>query len=122
ALAYQIGSEVSYNELAQLVGVDKNTISSYIDILIQAYVVFKLPSFSRNLRNEIKTNQKIYFYDTGVRNMVIGDFNPLEVRRDKGGLWENFLIAERIKQIEYRGSLAKPYFWRTVQQQEIDYV
>ncbi|EIJ37920.1 putative ATPase (AAA+ superfamily) [Galbibacter orientalis DSM 19592] len=122
ALAFQIGSEVSYNELAQLVGVDKNTISSYIDILIQAYVVFKLPSFSRNLRNEIKTNQKIYFYDTGVRNMLIGDFNPLEVRQDKGRLWENFLIAERIKQIEYQGSLAKPYFWRTVQQQEIDYV
>lgn len=122
ALAFQIGSEVSYNEIAQLVGVDKNTISSYIDILIQAYVVFKLPSFSRNLRNEIKTNQKIYFYDTGVRNMVLGDFNPLEVRQDKGGLWENFLIAERIKQIEYQGSLAKPYFWRTVQQQEIDYV
>ncbi|WP_417443000.1 ATP-binding protein [Joostella sp.] len=122
ALAFQIGSEVSYNELAQLIGVDKNTISSYIDILIQAYVVFKLPSFSRNLRNEIKTNQKIYFYDTGVRNMVIGDFNPLEVRQDKGGLWENFLIAERIKQIEYQSSLAKPYFWRTVQRQEIDYV
>ncbi|WP_335965608.1 ATP-binding protein [Galbibacter sp. PAP.153] len=122
ALAFQIGSEVSYNELAQLVGVDKNTVSSYISILIQAYVVFKLPSFSRNLRNEIKTNQKIYFYDTGVRNTVIGDFNPLELRQDKGGLWENFLIAERIKQIQYQGSLAKPYFWRTAQQQEIDYV
>lgn len=122
ALAFQVGSEVSYNELSQLVGVDKNTVSSYIDILVQTYVVFKLPSFSRNLRNEIKTNQKIYFYDTGVRNMIIGNFNSLDLRQDKGALWENFLISERIKQIEYSGSLAKPYFWRTVQQQEIDYV
>ena len=122
ALAFQIGSEVSYNELAQLLGIDKKTVSNYIDLLCQAYVVFKLPSFSENLRNEIKTNQKIYFYDTGVRNMIIGDLNPLEVRQDKGNLWENFLIAERLKNNAYEGSLAKAYFWRTVQQQEIDYV
>ena len=122
ALAFQIGSEVSYNELAQLLGIDKKTISNYIDLLCQCYVIFKLPSFSKNLRNEIKTNQKIYFYDTGVRNMIIGDLNPLEVRQDKGNLWENFLIAERLKYNAYNGSLAKGYFWRTVQQQEIDYV
>jgi len=122
ALAFQIGSEVSYNELAQLLGIDKKTVSNYIDLLCQAYVIFKLPSFSKNLRNEIKTNQKIYFYDTGVRNMVIGDLNPLTVRQDKGNLWENFLIAERLKVNAYSGSLAKGYFWRTVQQQEIDYV
>ncbi|TVZ27487.1 hypothetical protein JM83_2533 [Gillisia sp. Hel_I_86] len=122
ALAFQIGSEVSYNELAQLLGIDKKTVSNYIDLLCQAYVVFKLPSFSKNLRNEIKTNQKIYFYDTGVRNMIIGDLNPLEVRQDKGNLWENFLISERLKKNAYSGSLAKGYFWRTVQQQEIDYV
>ncbi|MBO3099040.1 ATP-binding protein [Gelidibacter pelagius] len=122
ALAFQIGSEVSYNELAQLLGIDKKTVSNYIDLLCQAYVVFKLPSFSKNLRNEIKTNQKIYFYDTGVRNMVIGDLNPLEIRQDKGNLWENFLIAERLKHNAYNSSLAKCYFWRTVQQQEIDYV
>jgi len=122
ALAFQIGSEVSYNELAQLLGIDKKTVSNYIDLLCQAYVVFKLPSFSKNLRNEIKTNQKIYFYDTGVRNMIIGDLNPLEVRQDKGNLWENFLIAERLKYNAYNGSLSKGYFWRTVQQQEIDYV
>ncbi|MEZ4792424.1 MAG: ATP-binding protein [Gelidibacter sp.] len=122
ALAFQIGSEVSYNELAQLLGIDKKTTSNYIDLLCQAYVVFKLPSYSRNLRNEIKTNQKIYFYDTGVRNTVIGDLNPLEVRQDRGNLWENFLIAERLKYNAYNGSLAKGYFWRTVQQQEIDYV
>lgn len=122
ALAFQIGSEVSYNELAQLLGIDKKTVSNYIDLLCQAYVIFKLPSFSKNLRNEIKTNQKIYFYDTGVRNMIIGDLNPLEVRQDKGNLWENFLIAERLKQNAYTTSLAKAYFWRTVKQQEIDYV
>ncbi len=122
ALAFQIGSEVNYAELAQMVNVDKNTISKYIDILQKGYVVFKLNSFSRNLRNEIKTNKKIYFYDTGVRNMVIGNFNPIELRSDKGALWENFLIAERIKQIEYKQSLAKPYFWRTKQQQEVDFV
>jgi len=122
ALAFQIGSEVSYNELAQLLGIDKKTVSNYIDLLCQAYVVFKLPSFSKNLHNEIKTNQKIYFYDTGVRNMIIGDLNPLEMRQDKGNLWENFLIAERLKYNAYNGSLSKGCFWRTVQQQEIDYV
>jgi len=122
ALALQVGSEVSYNELAQLIGVDKKTINSYIDLLVQGYVIFKLPSFSRNLRNEIKTNQKIYFYDTGVRNMLIGNFTPLENRIDKGAIWENFLIAERIKNLNYQGSLANSYFWRTKQQQEIDYI
>lgn len=122
ALALQLGSEVSYNELAQLVGVDKNTVSNYIDVLEKGYVIFRLSSFSRNLRNEIKTNQKIYFYDTGVRNAVIGNFNLLDSRSDKGGLWENFLIAERIKKLAYDGSLANSYFWRTKQQQEIDYV
>ncbi len=122
ALALQIGSEVNYSELAQMVGVDKNTVSKYIDILQKGYIVFKLGSFSRNLRNEIKMNRKIYFYDLGIRNMVIGNFNPLELRNDKGALWENFLISERIKQIEYKQSLARIYFWRTKQQQEIDFV
>lgn len=122
ALAYQIGSEVSYNELAQLLGIDKGTVSNYIDLLCQAFVIFKLPSFSKNLRNEIKTNQKIYFYDTGVRNMIIGNLDALTLRQDKGNLWENFLIAERLKYNSYSRSLAKSYFWRTTQQQEIDYV
>jgi hypothetical protein len=122
ALALQMGNEVSYNELSQLIGIDKNTVSNYIDILEKAFVIFKLKSFSRNLRNEIKTNQKIYFYDTGIRNMIIGNFNALGLRQDKGALWENFLISERIKTNMYEGSMAKPYFWRTVQQQEIDYV
>lgn len=96
--------------------------SNYIDILEKVFVIFKLKSFSRNLRNEIKTNQKIYFYDTGIRNMVIGNFNTLEFRPDKDAIWENFLISERMKKNSYEGSLAKPYFWRTVQQQEIGYV
>jgi len=121
-LALQIGNEVSYNELAQLVGVDKNTVSNYIDILEKGYVIFRLPSFSRNLRNEIKTNQKIFFYDTGVRNAIIRNFNPLDIRSDTGGLWENFLISERIKKLAYENSLVNSYFWRTKQQQEIDYV
>ncbi len=122
ALAFQIGSEVNYSELAQIVNADKNTVSKYIDILQKGYVIFKLNSFSRNLRNEIKTNKKIYFYDTGVRNMIIGNFNSMNLRTDKGALWENFLIAERVKQIEYKQSLAKMYFWRTKQQQEVDFV
>src|SRR6056297_1226908 len=122
ALALQVGNEVNYTELSQIVNVDKNTISKYIDILQKGYVIFKLGSFSRNVRNEIKTNKKIYFYDNGIRNMVIGNFNPLELRTDKGALWENFLISERIKQIEYKESLAHTYFWRTRQQQEVDFV
>jgi hypothetical protein len=122
ALALQIGSEVNYSELAQIVNVDKNTIIKYIDILQKGYIIFNLNSFSRNVRNEIKTNKKIYFYDNGIRNMVIGNFNPIELRTDKGALWENFLISERIKQIEYKQSLARTYFWRTKQQQEVDFV
>ncbi|MBW6535763.1 MAG: DUF4143 domain-containing protein [Mariniphaga sp.] len=122
ALALQIGSEVNYSELAQIVNVDKNTVNKYIDILEKGYIIFKLGSFSRNIRNEIKTNKKIYFYDNGIRNMVIGNFNPIELRTDKGALWENFLISERMKQIEYKESLARTYFWRTKQQQEVDFV
>lgn len=122
ALALQIGNEVNYNELAQTVGVDKNTVSNYIDILQKGYVIFKLGSFSRNLRNEIKKNKKIYFYDNGVRNMVLGNFNSLELRQDTGALWENFLISERLKQNIYKNRFTKMYFWRTKQQQEVDLV
>ena len=122
ALALQVGSEVSYNEIAQLVGVDKNTVNNYIDLLEKSFVVFRLNSFSKNIRNEIKANKKIYFYDNGVRNMVIGNFNTLNLRQDKGALWENFLVSERMKFLSYSQSLAKPYFWRTTTQQEIDYI
>lgn len=122
ALAFQMGQEVSYNELAQLLGIDKNTVSNYIDILVNSYVIFRLPSFNKNLRNEIKRNQKIYFYDNGVRNAIIDDFRPINSRQDKGALWENFLICERFKSNAYKGNRSKSYFWRTTSQQEIDYV
>lgn len=122
ALAYQIGQEVNYNELSRTLGIDKNTVNTYIDILEQSYILFKLPSFSKNLRNEIKRNQKIYFFDNGIRNTIIGDFRPFETRQDKGALWENFLISERMKSNKYSNSLARCYFWRTTSQQEIDYV
>lgn len=122
ALALQVGAEVNLNELAQLVGIDKNTVKRYIEILEKGYVIFQLNAFSRNIRNEIKKNKKIYFYDNGVRNMVIGNFNDIKNRQDVGALWENFLISERMKQNNYAMRLAKPYFWRTTQQQEVDYV
>ena len=122
ALALQIGSEVSYNELAKLLGVNKETISNYIDLLEKAYVLFRVNPLSRNIRNEIKTNRKIYFYDTGLRNTLISNFNSLDLRQDKGALWENFLISERIKYLKYHKIYAKTYFWRTVQQQEIDWI
>lgn len=122
ALAYQIGNEVSYNELAQLVGVDKNTVIKYLDVLKKGYVIFSIGSFSRNLRNEIKNSQKFYFFDNGIRNAVIGNFNAITNRNDIGALWENFIIAERLKYIEYQHPLYRQYFWRTIDQQEIDYV
>ena len=122
ALALQLGSEVSYNELANLLGVDKSTIMRYIDLLEQSFIVFQLHSFSRNQRNEIKNNRKIYFYDNGIRNMVINNLNPLDIRNDKGALWENFLITERIKMQVYHQKYTNNYFWRTVQKQEIEFV
>lgn len=122
ALAYQMGNEVSFNELSQLLGIDKNTVSNYVTVLEQAFVILRLGSFSTNLRNEIKTNQKIYFYDNGIRNAVIGNFDSFDSRADKGALWENFLVMERIKKLAYENSLNKYYFWRTKQQQEVDFV
>ena len=122
ALALQMGSEVSYNELAQTVGSDSKTVEKYIDLLEKCYIVFRLPAFSRNLRNELKKGKKIYFYDNGIRNAVIQNFAPLTLRNDIGALWENFFISERIKANEYEGRYAKSYFWRTTDQQEIDYI
>jgi len=122
ALALQMGSEVNYNELSQLIGINKITVQKYIDILEKGYVVFRLNSFSRNIRNEIKQNRKIYFYDNGIRNIIIGNFNQLDLRVDKGVLWENFLVSERRKQNLYKDTFAKMYFWRTKQQQEVDFV
>ena len=122
ALAYQVGSQVSYNELGNLVGLDSKTVESYINLLEKAYVVFKLNSFSRNLRNELKSSKKIYFYDNGIRNAVINNFQIADTRTDIGALWENYLIAERKKQNEYHKNYTNTYFWRTKQQQEIDYI
>ncbi len=122
ALALQIGSEVSYHELSQTVGADKDTVEKYIDLLEKAFIVFRLNAFSRNVRNEIKKGKKIYFYDVGIRNALIGNFQPIEIRSDKGGLWENFIISERIKHLHYSGFYGSYYFWRTTQQQEIDFI
>ena len=122
ALALQIGSEVSYNELANLLGVNSRTISDYIDLLEKVFVIFKLPSWSRNVRNELKKSRKIYFYDLGIRNTLINNFNPMHMRQDKGAIWENFLIVERLKKTAYAQSPVNTYFWRTTQQQEVDYI
>lgn len=122
ALALQVGSEVSYNELSNLVGVDKATVENYIDLLEKCYVLFRLPSFSRNLRSEIKKGKKIYFYDNGIRNALISNFAPLEQRNDVGALWENLIVSERIKRNAHTHSYAQMFFWRTQQQQEIDLI
>ena len=122
ALALQIGSQVSYNELGQIVGLDSKTVERYIDILEQSYIVFRLGSFSRNLRNELKTSRKVFFWDLGIRNAVIGNLASIENRTDAGALWENYVIAERMKLNSYNQSFAQCYFWRTQQQQEIDFL
>lgn len=122
ALAFQIGHQVSYNELSQTCGLDNQTVEKYIDLLEKSFVVFRIPSFSRNIRNELKKSRKIYFYDNGIRNAVIKQFNPLSLRNDEGALWENFLVSERMKYINYNFHYCNRYFWRTHAQQEIDYV
>ncbi len=122
ALAYQIGSEVSYTELAQMVGLDKETVASYITLLEQSQVVFRLGSFSRNLRNELKHARKIYFYDNGIRNALIHSFADIAMRQDIGALWENYMVSERVKFNQYATRSVNSYFWRTAQMQEIDYL
>jgi hypothetical protein len=122
ALAFQLGSQVSYTELGQLCGLDNKTVEKYITILEQTYVIFRLGSYSRNLRNELKASRKIYFIDNGIRNALIADFRPIKLRDDVGKLWENYLVSERFKRNEYSGSYANPWFWRTQAQQEIDYI
>lgn len=122
ALAYQIGSQVSYNEVGMLVGLDSKTVEKYITILEKSYIIFRLTSLARNIRNELKSSRKIFFWDLGIRNAVIGNLTQIENRQDAGALWENFVIAERMKMLAYNGSFAQTYFWRTKQQQEIDYI
>lgn len=122
ALALQVGSEVSFNEIAQTIGTDSKTVEKYIDLLEKCYIVFKLPALSRNVRNEIKKGKKIFFYDNGIRNAVLQNFAPLNLRIDAGALWENFFISERIKYNNNKLNYVKSYFWRTTEQNEIDYI
>ena len=122
ALALQVCNEVSYNELAQLISADPVTVEKYISMLEQAFIVFRLYSLSRNHRNELKKSRKVYFYDNGIRNALIANYNPIALRQDTGALWENFMVSERLKFIQYNGIYCNRFFWRTTQQQEIDYV
>jgi predicted AAA+ superfamily ATPase len=122
ALALQIGSEVSLNEISRMLGETVPTIQRYIELLEKAFVIFRLRSFSRNLRKEIAKGQKIYFYDPGIRNALIRNFNPLNLRNDTGGLWENFCIVERMKFNMNRRHFINPWFWRTYDQKEVDYI
>jgi len=122
SLAFQIGQQVSYNELAKQCGLDVGTVERYIHVLEKAFVIFRVPSFQRNLRNELKKSKKIYFIDNGIRNAVIEMWQPIDSRTDKGALWENFLMSERWKKHHYEQSNTKMYFWRTTAQQEIDLI
>lgn len=122
ALALQVGSEISYQELGQTIGSDSKTVDKYINLLEKTFVVFRLPAFSRNVRNEIKKGKKVYFLDCGIRNAVINNFRSISSRTDVGALWENYVISERIKFLRYNNQDVDQYFWRTVQQQEIDLI
>ena len=121
-LALQVGSEVSYGELAAQIGISRYTVETYIDLLEKTFVVFRLPSLSRNVRNELRKGRKVYFWDNGIRNAVIDNFAPCALRGDMGALWENYLVSERKKRNAYRQCPAKEFFWRTTTQSEIDYV
>lgn len=122
ALAFQVGNQVSYHEIGQLTGLDNQTVERYILLLERGLVIFRLNSFSRNLRNELKRSRKIYFYDNGIRNALINNFNSLEFRNDAGQIWENYLIGERLKRNMYKNHYCNTYFWRNHNQQEIDYL
>lgn len=121
-IAYQIGSEVSYTELGKQLGMSKNTVERYLDLLSKVYIVHSVGAWSRNLRKEIVKGKRWYFYDNGIRNALIGDMKPIENRNDIGILWENYIIGERIKYQEYTKMLVYNYFWRTYDQQEIDWI
>ena len=121
-LAFQIGREVSLNELATNLGINRQTVERYLDLLEKVFVIYRVGGFSRNLRKEITKNARYYFFDNGVRNSLIQNFNPLALRDDVGQLWENFLMIERIKAHEYAGHNVNRYFWRTYDQKEIDLI
>jgi len=122
ALAWQIGSEVNYHELGNLLGMKSETVEDYIHLLEQSFVIYRLPAYHTNQRKEIKKAKKIYFVDLGIRNAIINDFSPFETRKDKGGLFENFVVNELIKKIEYNETFEKAFFWRTQEQQAIDLI
>jgi len=121
-LSFQIGNEVSYSEIGSQIGLNKKTVERYLDLLEKVFVIFKLRGLSRNPRKEISKSPKYYFYDLGVRNALIGNFNPINIRNDVGLLWENYLIYERLKKQEYSSIYANNYFWRTYTQKEVDFV
>lgn len=121
-IAYQVGSEVSYTELGKQLGMSKNTVERYLDLLGKVYIVHPVGAWSRNLRKEIVKGKRWYFYDNGIRNALIGDLNPVDRRRDIGILWENYIVGERVKHQKYSNMLVYNYFWRTYDQQEIDWV
>ncbi len=121
-LAFQIGSEVSLNELARQLSIDVKTVARYLDLLEKAFVIYNLRGFSRNLRKEVSKKSKYYFYDNGIRNAIINNFNPLNLRDDVGKIWENFLVMERIKCQEYKSIFSNNYFWRTWDKKEIDFI
>jgi hypothetical protein len=121
-IAYQVGSEVSYTELGKQLGMSKNTVERYLDLLSKVYIVHAVGAWSRNLRKEIVKGKRWYFYDNGIRNALIGDLNPVDRRRDIGILWENYIVGERVKHQKYSNMLVYNYFWRTYDQQEIDWV
>ena len=122
ALAFQIGSQVSYNELSQICNLDSKTVEKYVLLLEKTFIIFRLGSLARNLRNELKFSRKIYFCDNGIRNSLISNFSQIDMRDDKGALWENFLVSERMKKLHYSEIWANSYYWRTKDQQEIDYI
>jgi len=121
-IAFQIGNEVSHQELGKQLGMSKNTVEKYLDLLSKVFVLHRLNGFSRNLRKEVTKSNKWYFYDNGLRNLIIANMNPIELRNDVGELWENYVISERIKFQKYNRLLVNNYFWRTYDQQEIDWV
>jgi len=121
-VAFQIGGQVSFNELGKQLGISKNTVEKYLDLLSKIFVVFKIEGFSKNLRKEITKSSKWYFYDNGIRNAVIANFNISDLRNDSGQLWENFLASERLKYQQFKGSTVNNFFWRTYDRQEIDWI
>jgi len=121
-LAFQIGSEVSLNELGNSLGLNQETVNSYINLLEKSFIIFRLGGFNRNLRKEISKRDKIYFWDLGIRNTIIDNFSPINLRNDTGAMWENFIIAERMKYLSYNEIFASSYFWRTYTGAELDYV